>query len=524
MPFLTTLLVAFQIMQYPMMPVSDADFIDSPPAESVSYAAATRFLEQATFGPSPASIQHLAGAGMDRWLQEQFAATPSPIPDAPAGITNLSTAQQNFFDNAINRDDQLRQRVAFALGQIWVISGVKINRPEAFIPYLRLLQKDAFGNYYDLMYDVTLSPAMGHYLDMVNNDKPNPVLGRSANENYARELLQLFTTGLEKLNGDGSVVRDEQGQPVPAYDQEVIEELARAFTGWTYPPAPGQVSRLHNPAYWDGPMVAFESNHDTGAKVLLDGRTLPAGRTAENDLRDSLRNIFEHPNVGPFIGKQLIQHLVTSNPSGEYVSRVAAAFDDNGLGVRGDMQAVIRAILLDPEARQFDNQVPPETTGYGHLREPALFITNLLRSLRATVTDQNNLAGFSRSLGQNLYYPPTVFNYFAPGYEVPGAQTLGPEFQILSPANSMARVNLLNRLFFGTLGGGTTLDLTPLISAASNPTQLVDSVDATLLHGTMSEPLRTSILKAVSAASDNPTRARTALYLAAASGQYQVEQ
>ena len=524
MPFLATLLVAFQIMQAPSMPIFEESFTDPPPAESLSYNAAVRFLEQATFGPTPKGISQLLDTGLDRWLQEQFDATPSPIPDAPAGVTNLSTVQRNFFDNAINRDDQLRQRVAFALGQIWVISGVKINRPEAFIPYLRLLQKDAFGNYYDLMYDVTLSPAMGRYLDMVNNDKPNPVLGRAPNENYARELLQLFTTGLEKLNDDGSVVRDENGQAVPAFDQEVIEELARAFTGWTYPPAPGQVSRAHNPAYWDGPMVAFNSNHDTGVKMLLDGQTLPAGRTAEDDLRDSLRNIFEHPNVGPFIGKQLIQHLVTSNPSGEYVRRVAAAFNDNGGGVRGDMRAVIRAILLDPEARQFDNHTLPEEHSYGHLREPVLFITNLLRSLGATVTDQNNLANFTRSLGQNLYYPPTVFNYFAPGYEVPGTEILGPEFQILSPANAMARMNFLNRLFFGTLGGGTTLDLSPFLSAASDPTQLVGLVNTTLLHGSMKDPLRGSILQAVSAASDNPTRARTALYLAAASGQYQVEQ
>lgn len=229
MPFLATLLVAFQIMQSPSMPIFEESFTDPPPADSMSYNAAARFLEQATFGPSPSGISYLIGAGLDQWLREQFDAAPSPVPDAPAGITNHSTVQQDFFDNAINRDDQLRQRVAFALGQIWVISGVKINRPEAFIPYLRMLQKDVFGNYYDLIYDVTLSPAMGRYLDMVNNDKANPALGRSPNENYARGLLQLFTTGLEKLNEDGSVVRDEDGQAVPAYDQEVIEELARAF-------------------------------------------------------------------------------------------------------------------------------------------------------------------------------------------------------------------------------------------------------------------------------------------------------
>jgi len=490
----------------------------------VGHRAAARFLDQATFGADEAGISALRPIGFGTWLDNQLLAPLSPIPDAPPDARNLTTVQKNFFYNAMNGGDQLRQRVAFALGQIWVVSGTKVRRPEAFIPYLRLLQKDAFGNFYDLMRDVTLSPAMGYYLDMVNNDKPDPLLGREANENYARELLQLFTIGLNELNEDGMPRRDDNGQRIPTFDQDVVEGFARAFTGWTYPPTPGRRSRPHNRRYWEGEMVVFERNHDREPKPLLNGVVLPAGRTAEQDLDAALRNIFEHANVGPFIGKQMIQHLVTSNPSPEYVARVTAAFNDNGTGVRGDMAAVVRAILLDPEARQYDDAPPPAKHTFGHLREPVLFLTSLLRSLGADVEENNNLANLAAALGQRLYYPASVFNYFAPGNEIEGTGLLGPEFQLLSPANAIARVNLANRIFFGSVGRGTTLDLIRFYRAARDPEGLVELVNQTLMHGGMSGEVRASVLDAISAAQGNRPRARTALYLAASSGQYQVQQ
>jgi uncharacterized protein (DUF1800 family) len=439
--------------------------------------------------------------------------------------------QVQFFRNALSGEDQLRQRVALALHEILVVSGVEIRQPSEMSPYLNMLQKDAFANYRQILDDLTLNPAMGRYLDMVNNDAPAPGSDVAPNENYAREVLQLFSTGVNQLRPDGTVVLDGNGDPVPAYSQDTVEDLAHVLTGWTYAPLAGARLARHDPPNFLAPMVLYrdgagkDTNHDKGVKLLLSYpgsvfSTIPANQDGETDLRQALDNIFHHPNVGPFIGKQLIQHLVTSNPSPAYVARVAAAFDDDGSGVRGDMRAVIRAILLDPEARGSTKTDP----AYGHLREPVLFITGLLRALGASVPVQNNLAGFARNMNQNVYYPPTVFNYFAPSYEIPDAGVSGPEFQLLSPSNAMARVNFLNRLFFGTLGDGTTLDLSPFTAAAPDPQQLVDLVDATLFHGSMSAQVTESISKALSATKDNPTRAKTALYLAASSGQYQVEQ
>lgn len=503
----------------------------------VSPAAATRFLEQATWGPAAASVGRLQQIGFEQWLADQFATPPSDIPDA----SSLRQLQDRFFLNALVGEDQLRQRMAFALSEIWVVSGTKINRPEALAPYLRLLAADAFGNYYDLMRDVTLSPAMGHYLDMVNNDKPNPALGKSANENYARELMQLFTLGEALLNQDGSPQRDADGRLIPAYTEATVQDLARVFTGWTYPPAPGQPSRVHNPAYWAGPMVAFASNHDTGPKTMLNGVTLPAGQSPEADLQSTLENIFNHPNVGPFICMQLIQHLVTSNPSPGYVARVAAVFADNGAGVRGDLKAVLRAILLDPEARAGDDSIsvsplmapgqgggpPPDdpatpSPNDGHLREPVLFITGLLRLLNATAAVPNALAGYASQMGQNVYFAPSVFNYFSPAYNVPGTPLLGPEFQIYSSAAAIVRANFVNTVIFGSVGG-IKVDLTPLVQAAQNADTLLDNLGATFLHGRMPPDMRASIVKALDSATTDSLKARTALYLVASSALYQVE-
>jgi uncharacterized protein (DUF1800 family) len=274
--------------------------------------------------------------------------------------------------------------------------------------YMDLLLGNAFGNYRTLLQEITLNPAMGNYLDMVNNDKPNPATGRTANENYARELLQLFSIGLYKLNPNGSLKLDPAGNPIPTYDQAVIEGLARVFAGWTYAPLPAAAPRAHNPTNYLAPMVHWAPNHDLGAKTILDGQVLPAGQTGEADLEATLDAIFNHPNVGPFV-RQLIQHLVTSNPSPGYVARVAAAFADNGGGVRGDMQAVVRAVLLDPEARR------AATVDFGRPREPLLFITSLLRKLVAT-GDGWGLTGYAGNMRQNPLSPPTVFSFFVPDY------------------------------------------------------------------------------------------------------------
>ena len=275
---------------------------------------ASHFLDQAAFGPDAATLDHVETVGLENYLKEQFAAPISPYPDPATTGFGINQVQARFFTNAVHGQDQLRQRVAFALSQIFVVSAIEENTPTQLVPYLGILQNDAFANFRTLMQDVTLGPTMGEYLDMRNNDKADPATDTRANENYARELMQLFTIGLSQLNLDGTLQLDANGNPIPTYDQTTIQNFAKVYTGWTYPIKPGAVQRMHNPPYFIGPMVPFESNHDTTSKTLLNGLVLPAGQTAEKDLEAALDNIFNHPNVGPFIGKQLIQHLVSSNP------------------------------------------------------------------------------------------------------------------------------------------------------------------------------------------------------------------
>jgi uncharacterized protein (DUF1800 family) len=497
---------------------------------------AAHFLDQAAFGPDAATLDHVQTVGLEGYLQEQFAAPISPYPDPATTGFGINQVQARFFTNAVHGQDQLRQRVAFALGQIMVVSAITERTPTQLVPYLGILQKDAFVNFRTLMNDVTLSPTMGEYLNMVNNDKANATTGTRANENYARELMQLFTIGLSQLNLDGTLKLDASGNAIPTYDQTTIQNFAKVYTGWTYPTKPGAVLRMHNPAYYGGPMVPFESNHDTTSKTLLNGLVLPAGQTAEQDLQAALDDIFNHPNAGPFIGKQLIQHLVSSNPSPAYVARVASVFNDNGAGVRGDLQAVIRAILLDPEARQGDNG--PFTGGLSdvpsaHLREPVFVVASILRGLGALVNDTNNLTAQAANLGQVLFTPPSVFNYFAPGYHIPaditpGMSLLGPEFQLDSPSNAVTRYNMVNTMIYGSLGNGAVIDLTGFSNLASDPQALVDAVNQMFMDGQMPSQVQTALLGAVNAitgtsAAVNKARAQAAIYLAVSSSYYNVE-
>ena len=328
---------------------------------SIAANVADRFLQQTTFGPTPQLVSQVQYSGLQGFLTQQYGLPVTPYPSPAQAETDLGPLQQRFFVQSLTAPDQLRQRVAFALSQIFVIGGAKIGDPTAYTNYLQLLETDSFTNYRQIMNDVTLSPAMGHWLDMVNNGKPNTAQGDHANENYAREFMQLFTIGVSQLNPDGSYQLDSNGNQIPAYTQDTVEAFARAYTGWTYPLTPGTTQQTYNPAYWTGPMVAVDSNHDTDPKQLLTypgvtgGGLLPAGQTATQDLKGALDNVFNHPNVGPFVCRELIQHLVTSNPSPAYIQRVASVFNDNGSGVRGDMKAVITAILMDAEARRGDD-------------------------------------------------------------------------------------------------------------------------------------------------------------------------
>jgi Protein of unknown function (DUF1800) len=403
----------------------------------VPATVADRFLEQSTFGPDPTLVTQVQSSGLQAFLSAQYGLPVSPYPDPAAGEKGLGAVQQRFFVQILFAPDQLRQRVAFALSQIFVVGGDKINDPTGYTNYLRLLDTDAFSNYRQIMNDVTLSPAMGHWLDMVNNDKPNTSKGDHANENYARELMQLFTIGTAQLNPDGSSPLDSSGNPIPTYTQDTVEAFARAFTGWTYPLTAGGSQQKHNPPYWTGPMVAVDSNHDTDPKQLLpypnvaNGGLLPGGQSSAQDLKGALDNIFNHPNVGPFVSRELIQHLVTSNPSPAYIQRVSNIFANNGSSVRGDMKSVITAILLDPEARRGDDPATAVPTD-GHLQEPILFMAGLLRAFDA-ISDGTNLAGQGSGMGQNALFATSVFNFFSPNYVIPGTTQFGRSFKSLPP-------------------------------------------------------------------------------------------
>jgi len=264
---------------------------------AASSAATVRFLEESTFGPTPALVKQVQQTGFTVFINDQINAPASTYPDPAATVMDLTPTQQIFFTNALTGQDQLRQRVAFALSEIWVTSGNTLP-PQAMAPYMRLLSQDAFTNYRTIMQDVTLSPAMGAYLNMVNNDKPNLSAHTHANENYARELMQLFTLGLYQLNLDGSFKLDSSSNPIPSYDENAVQAMARALTGWTYPTQPGSQLQKHNPAYWLGEMVALDSNHDMVAKTLLNGTTLPAGQPAAQDLPGALDNLSTIPMSG----------------------------------------------------------------------------------------------------------------------------------------------------------------------------------------------------------------------------------
>ncbi|MGA7840933.1 MAG: DUF1800 family protein [Candidatus Acidiferrales bacterium] len=498
---------------------------------SVAANVADRFLEQTTFGPTPALITQVQYSGLQGFLTAQFALPVTKYPLPASGETGLGAVQQRFFVQNLTAQDQLRQRVAFALSQIFVIGGNKVTDPTGYTNYLQLLANDSFTNYRQIMQDVTLSPAMGDWLDMVNNGKPNVSKGDHANENYAREFMQLFTIGTSELNPDGSFQLDSGGNQIPTYTQSTVEAFALAYTGWTYPLAPGATQQTYNPQYWTGPMVAVDSNHDTTAKQLLvysgasGGGMLPAGQSATQDLQGALDNVFNHPNVGPFVSRELIQHLVTSNPSPGYIERVASVFDNDGSGVRGDMKAVITAILMDPEARRGDDPATAVGTD-GHLQEPILYMTGLLREFGAT-SDGSNLAYYGSNMGQEALFSPSVFNFYSPSYVIPGTTMYGPEFQILTTATSLNRVNWVSSFVFGSLGSGTTVDFSSYATQAANPTALLGSLNTLMLHGSMSSDMQSAILTAMQAvpagSKQGLQQAQAAIYLIGTSSQYQVQ-
>jgi uncharacterized protein (DUF1800 family) len=504
----------------------------------VSLAETARLLDQTTFGPTLSAVQHVQQIGMAAYLNEQFS-TPTTrmpaIPNPPVALCPDATfrcAQSAFWKNALTANDQLRQRVAFALSEIFVVSTDMVNA-RTIPSYGNLLADDAFGNFRQIMNDVATSPAMGDYLNML--DSKAPAAGEIANENFARELMQLFTTGIDLLNPDGSLQLNAQGKPQPVYTELQIQAYARALTGWTYANSAGGVptSFPNGMPNYDQPMQPVAPAHDLSAKALLNGVTLPAGQTAQEDLSGAIDSIFNHPNVGPFIGRQLIQHLVTSTPSPAYVGRVAAVFANDGSGVRGDMKAVVTAILNDPEARAADTE---PTANDGHLREPILFFTGILRALQFTnVNSQGRYdvaTNYTSPLGETPYGAESVFNFFPPSYIIPGTTINAPEFAQENTAAVTLRMTLADAIVRNHLTS-FNIDLSPTSllgqiasatgNAATDSANLVTALNILFTYDQMPTPMQAAITAYAASLTNIGQRVRVATWLVISSNFYKIE-
>ena len=480
-----------------------------PPPATLSKNEAFRVLNQASFGATEVEAQRLIEMGAEAWIDDQLLQPASlQLPHLrslprPTLLIELQPDRVDiWFRNALSGQDQLRQRVAFALSEIMVISQLSDlgNLTYSLADYYDVLARNAFGNYRDLIQEVTLHPAMGIYLSMLGNEKPNAALNIRPDENYARELMQLFSIGLVELNIDGSTVTDSQGVPVPTYDQAIIEGFAHVYTGWHFAGAQSFKQAFPNDNNQTVPMQLYPDFHDAGKKMQLDGVTIPAGQTGDEDLAAALDNIFNHPNVGPFIAIRLIQRLVTSNPSPGYIERVASVFNDNGSGVRGDLGATVRAILLDDEAR-------PDTSLEfdGKVKEPLLRLTQIWRAFNATsASGRYPFIGVFSIFGQGPLQSPSVFNFFSPFYAPPGeirnAYLVAPELGIATEYQNTVITNAMFYQAFALTSEATTLgpddifiNIDDEIAVAGDTDALIDLVSEKLLAGEISQTLRDEI-------------------------------
>ncbi len=517
------------------------------PAEKPSNQDAARFLTQASFGiKSSAQVQEVREKGYPLWLWEQINTGTAlqtsyldqqklrNVGDDGKARETEEMSYEAVWQQWLYGTDQLRARTAFALSQIMVISNVAPDiRPYAMSSYMDMLNKNAFGNYRQLLEDVTLHPAMGYYLNMLNSEKEDPATGARPNENFAREVLQLFSIGLAKLSLDGSQQLDGTGKPIPSFDESVVLGFAKAFTGWTYPNATGwDESDEEVSAAWTSAMKPFASKHSSGEKKLLDGAVIASGGSPQTDMKAALDNIFNHPNVGPFISRQLIQRLVTSNPSRAYISRIASIFNNNGSGVRGDLRAVVAAILLDAEARQ---ATPP--ANFGKQREPVIRFANLLRAMDAKAANGRNAIHYLESadngLGQSPLLSPSVFNFFSPNFRPAGkiaqAGLVAPEFQITTETTVVGGLNFFANLFsqggYGYDEDELKLDTAFLQSKAGDANALIAELNLLFCNGQMSTALQTRLRTMINAinANDAAYRVRASLTLISLSPDFVIQ-
>jgi len=506
---------------------------------------ASRFLGQAAWGANPTTLKALTDQGINTWLTQQMA---MPLSQSMTSWLiekgyNDATVSGNIngdggwtgaiWNKLFNAPDAFRQRAVLALSELFVVStlGLPISwKNFAIANYWEVLEKNVFGNFRSLLEAVTLSSAMGSYLNMKGNQKANAATGRAPDENYAREVLQLFTIGLYKLNTDGSLQLNAQGQPIETYDNNDIQGLAKVFTGWDLAAGTDPSGTLASLAYRQGlPMALNASLHSPESKSFL-GTVIPAGTLGAESLRLGLDALFLHPNTAPFIATQLIQRLVTSNPSPAYVDRVAKAFINNGSGVRGDMKAVWTALLNDTEARSASS-----STSFGKLREPMVRLVQWGRTFGATNADGLWSLGYTNSdttLNQMPLYAPSVFNFFRPGYTPPNtamlqARLVAPELQITGEPSVVGYVNYMA----GTVNNARVVkvDYTTEKALAATPASLIDHLNLHLAAGAISAANRTLMTQAVTtiAATNDAgllNRVYAAIVLVMSSNDYLVQQ
>lgn len=510
-----------------------------PPPAQVSKAFKTadstsRFLGKATFGATQGQIDGLTDTEVSTWILNEFNKQPTlylqSLIDEAAALPqgedlDSRRVSDMFLDEAIAGNDQLRQRMVYALSQIIVVSnsGQLDNFPLGMGYYLDTLSENAFGNYRDLLEQITYSPAMGVYLTYLANEKGDPDTGRMPDENYARELLQLFTIGLNELNLDGTVKTDGQGQPIPTYDNNDITGLAKVFTGLSTANSNffnifrGCPSFDECPQFYQ-PMEMFDEYHSDLEKSFLN-TTISAGTPGVQTIDDALDTIFNHPNVAPFVARQLIQRLVTSNPKPAYVQRVANAFESGrytlpdgrstGTGARGDLKATLAAILLDDEALQAPSAAASD---FGKIREPILRWTNWARAFQETTPDTEQeiwLYPFvgRQLLGQHPFYSPSVFNFYRPGYVAPGTATgaaglTAPELQIINENTSISYVNFINGFIYDfsptendNPDDGVNANYTREIGLADDANALIDHLDLLLTGNSLSQSTKDRIVQ-----------------------------
>jgi len=562
-------------------PATSTDLIaqvNGTPVPLVSPEDASRFLAEATFGATDGDIHHLSKIGYTTWMNEQFSAPATLhepaveqaliLNNAPCAASDLKCnaalfvqnnqqetyVQQSFWQQAMTGNDQLRQRVKYSLSEIFVISSTNpavANMPRGMANYYDLLGADAFGNFRQLLEDVTLNPMMGQFLSILANDKGDA--NRDPDENYAREVMQLFTIGLYQLNPDGTQKLDPTGLAIPTYSNIDVLGLAKVFTGFSWN-VPGDQSNTawSNCCEYVGtgfgedllPMQNYPGHHSTAEKDFL-GVTIPTQSNPDpvGDLKIALDTLFNHPNLPSFFCKQMIQHMITSNPSPAYVSRVAGVFRDNGAGVRGDMKAVIQAILLDPEVR--DSTAASSNPQYGKVREALVRYTEWARAFTAQSRNGAFNLGSTEdpifALGEMTLRSPSVFNWFAPGYVPPNtsiekAGLLAPEMQMTDVSTVVGYLNYMQSAIGADTQNGPDVfsNYTTEIALAATPDQLVDRVNLLLMAGEMDSTLRSQVLSAINSiaipSGDQnainaalANRVKTAIYLTMAAPAYSAQ-